>query len=188
MSVDDRVLRTSRLELRPPAVEDAQALLDAYASDPRVTKYMDWFPVQRVSEIAERLAAFERGTADGKCIGWVIRRLDEAAPCGRIDLRLRGEEAEVGYVLAVSKWGQGIMTEALTAVLEFTRRHLSVRRVSGTCDPENRASARVFQKCGFKYIGYREGSLVRPNVSGEPRDSACFEIVLEASPTRSPQG
>jgi ribosomal-protein-alanine N-acetyltransferase len=171
--------------LRPPAIEDARALFDAYAFDPRVTKYMDWRPLQRISEIAERLAAFERDTADGKCIGWVIRKLDENAPCGRVDLRLSGEEAEVGYVLSVSKWGQGIMTEALTAVLEFARRHLSLRRVSGTCDPENRASVRVFQKCGFKYVGHRESSLVRPNISNEPRGSACFEMLL--LPTRSPQ-
>jgi ribosomal-protein-alanine N-acetyltransferase len=178
MSIHDSVLKTPRLELRPPVVEDAQALLDAYASDPRVTKYMDWRPVQHVSEITERLAAFVADTADGKCIGWVIRKLDETAPCGRIDLRISGEEADVGYVLAASKWGQGIMTEALTAVLEFARKHLSLRRVSGTCDPENRASARVFQKCGFRYAGYRERSLVRPSVSDEPRGSACFEIVL----------
>jgi RimJ/RimL family protein N-acetyltransferase len=148
---------------------------------------MDWRPVQRVSEIAERLATFERDTADGKCVGWVIRKLDETAPCGRVDLRLCGEEADVGYVLAVSKWGQGIMTEALTAVLEFARRHLSLRRVAGTCDPENRASVRVFQKCGFKYVGHRERSLVRPNISDEPRGSACFEIVFVAPPIRSPQ-
>lgn len=159
-------------------VDDAQSLLEAYASDPRVTRYMDWRPVQNVSEIAERIAVFVTDTAEGKCVGWVIRRLDETAPCGRIDLRLIGEDADVGFVLAVSKWGHGIMTEALTAVLEFARGHLLLRRVSGTCDPENRASARVFQKCGFEYVGYRERSLIRPNVSDEPRGSACFAIVL----------
>jgi hypothetical protein len=81
-------------------------LLDAYASDPRVTKYMDWRTVQHVSEIAERLATFVRNTTDGKCPGWVIRKLDETAPCGRIDLRIRCEEAGAGYVVAVSKWDQ----------------------------------------------------------------------------------
>ncbi|HLY03597.1 MAG TPA: GNAT family N-acetyltransferase [Candidatus Cybelea sp.] len=178
MSVDGRVIRTARLELRPPVVDDAQALLDAYASDPRVTKYMDWRPVKHVSEIADRLAAFVADTADGKCVGWVLRELDETAPCGRVDLRLSGQEGDVGYVLAASKWGQGLMTEALTAVLEFARGHLPLRRVCGTCDPENRASVRVFQKCGFKYVGYREGALLRPNLSNEPRGSDCFEIWL----------
>jgi [ribosomal protein S5]-alanine N-acetyltransferase len=159
-------------------VDDAQALLEAYASDPRVTTYMDWRPVQHVSEIAEHIAAFVTDAADGKCVGWVIRKLDETTLCGRIDLRIRGEEADVGFVLAVSKWGQGIMTEALTAVLEFARGDLALRLVSGTCDPENRASARVFQKCGFEYVGRRERSLVRPNLSEEPRGSECFEIGL----------
>ena len=174
----ENVIKTARLELRPPVVEDAQALLDAYASDLRVTKYMDWRPVKNVAEIAERVAAFIKDTADGRCLGWVIRKLDETAPCGRIDLRINGNEGDVGYVLAAAKWGQGIMTEALTAILEFAASRLGLCRVSGTCDPENRASARVFQKCGFKYVGYREDSLVRPSLSSKPRGSDCFEIVL----------
>jgi RimJ/RimL family protein N-acetyltransferase len=98
---------------------------------------MDWRPVEHVSEVTERLAAFVTDMADGICVGWVIRKPDET-----------------------------------------THKRLSVRSVSGTCDPENLASARMLQKCGFRYVGCREDSLLRPNLSDEPRGSARFEIVL----------
>jgi ribosomal-protein-alanine N-acetyltransferase len=166
------------LELRPPVLDDARALFDAYASDPRVARYMDWRPVANASVMSQRLAVLIADMADGKRWDWVIRKLDEAVLCGKIELRVSGREAEVGYMLAASHWGEGLMSEALAAVLEFARERLSLSRVSGTCDPENRASARVFQKCGFRYVGRREASLVRPNLSGDPRASDCYEIAL----------
>jgi hypothetical protein len=90
---------------------------------------MNWPPAQHLSEIAERLAAFVTDMADGKRVGWLIRKLDETSPCGWIDLRISGDEGDVSHVLAASKWDQGIMTEALTAVLQFAHRHLSLRRI-----------------------------------------------------------
>jgi len=35
-------LRTGRLVLRRARLDDAQAVFDAYASDPEVTRYMTW--------------------------------------------------------------------------------------------------------------------------------------------------
>ncbi|MBV8530550.1 MAG: GNAT family N-acetyltransferase [Candidatus Eremiobacteraeota bacterium] len=177
-SYDDLVLTTQRLELRVPTIDDAQAIFDAYASDPRVTTYMDWRPSQHVTEVAERNAALAPDIAEGKRIPWVIRKLDEERLCGSIELRIEGDEGDVGYVLAASHWGQEIMPEALSAVLQFALERLSLRRVRGICDVENRASARVFEKCGFRWAGRREASVVHPNISDAPRDADCYEIEL----------
>lgn len=170
-------MQTARLEMRPPVMGDAQAIFDAFARDPRVTKYMDWRPCRQVSEVGEHLAASIAAIAAGKCACWVIRKVDEERLCGRIDLRIDQREGDVGYVLAASHWGQGIMPEAVRAVLEYAT-SIGLRRVTGTCDSENRASARVFEKCGFRYVGTAKGGLVRPALSEEPRDSECYEILL----------
>ena len=174
------IFRTERLELRPQTLEDARAIFDSFASDPRVTKYMDW-QAQSVFdrvEAAVRYSELAAGMAAGKQVAWVIRKLDEAQLCGKIELRIDGENGDVGYVLAASHWGQGIAPEALTAVIEFARR-LGLRRITGTCDPNNRASIRVFEKCGFRYAGRKTADLIRPALSDEPRDSECFELVTE---------
>jgi [ribosomal protein S5]-alanine N-acetyltransferase len=90
-------------------------------------------------------------------------------------LRVNDDEGNVGYVLAASHWGQGIMTEAVSAVLRFARQ-IQLRGVTGTCDPENHASARVLEKCGFAYVGRLRNALVRPSLSKEPRDSDCYDL------------
>jgi [ribosomal protein S5]-alanine N-acetyltransferase len=173
----DAMIRTSRLELRPPIVEDAQAIFDAFASDPRVMKYMDWPPMEHLDldKAARQHAQLVADMVRGKRIAWVIRKLDEPRLCGKIELRVDDDEGNVGYLLAASHWGQGIMPEAVSAVLRFAQQ-IQLRRVTGTCDPENHASARVLEKCGFAYIGRLKRALVRPSLSNEPRDSDCYEL------------
>jgi [ribosomal protein S5]-alanine N-acetyltransferase len=173
-------IRTKRLELRPQTLDDAQAIFDSFASDPRVTRYMDWAPLQDVNpaRAASRYAALAADMAAGKRIAWVIRRLDEAQPCGKIELRIDGTDGDIGYVLAASHWGRGIMPEAVNAVLGFAKA-LGLSRIMGTCDPDNCASIRVLEKCGFHYIGRQRSALVRPALSDQPRDSECYELVFD---------
>lgn len=172
-------LVTKSLELRPQALDDAHALFEYLACDARVAKYTDWLPALTfdVEKAAKRYADLAADMAQGKRISWVIRKLDETRLCGKFELRIEGQEGEAGYILAPSHWGQGIMPEATSAVLGFARR-LGLRRITGTCDPDNRASIRVFEKCGFRHTGRKAGALLRPALSDKPRDSDCFEITL----------
>ena len=180
------LIRTDRLELRAPVAEDVRVIFDVYASDPRITKYMDWRPSRHVSEVERNFEIMQGNIQAGKCLSWIVRKLDEERLCGRVDLRLAVEEADIGYVLAASHWGQGIMPEAVSAVLDVGR-SIGLRRVTGTCDPENRASARVFEKCGFRHVGTQKDALLRPALSDKPRDSECYEILLNDEPARRPE-
>lgn len=134
---------------------------------------------------AERYAKLADDMALGKRIGSVIRKLDESNICGKIEMRIHGDVGDIGYILAPSHWGQGIMPEAVTAVLEFAPR-LGLWSVSGTCDPENRASIRVFEKCGFRYVGREKAALIRPALSDDPRDSERYEKTLRTKPVLRP--
>lgn len=181
-SLDNATIRTSRLELRPESPDDAEDIFEVFASDERVTKYMDWRPAKHLDRASaqERYLDLVNDMAQGKRVAWVIRKLSEKRLCGKIELRIDGADGDVGYVLAVSHWGQGIAPEALGGVLAFAQQ-LGLRRITGTCDVENRASIRVFEKCGFYYVGRRKADLVRPALSAEPRDSKCYEVVLPGS-------
>lgn len=171
-------MRTARLELRPLKIDDARAVFDAYAADPVVAKYLAWRPAATLAETQAALAARIAAAASGKSSSWTIRKLDEPLPVGMIELRIERDVGNVGFVLARSHWGAGIVPEALAAVIEFARTNLSLSRIWGICDVDNRASARVFEKCGFRYAGLRPAAVVHPNLSERPRDVRYFEIDL----------
>ena len=57
-------------------------------------------------------------------------------------------EATTGYVLARDAWGKGYATEALHKV-QSVGHELGVRRLTAQCHPQNLASLRVLEKCGF---------------------------------------
>ena len=59
---------------------------------------------------------------------------------------------EIGYVLSKAYWGQGLMPEAVKAVIAwlFTKEHLDFL-IAGHFD-WNVRSRRVIEKCGFTYL------------------------------------
>jgi RimJ/RimL family protein N-acetyltransferase len=62
---------------------------------------------------------------------------------------VRDGERQVGYWIARDRWGRGIATAALTALLEqVTERPLCARVAA-----HNRGSLRVLEKCGFRLVG-----------------------------------
>jgi RimJ/RimL family protein N-acetyltransferase len=70
---------------------------------------------------------------------------------------LRDGERQVGYWIARERWGQGIATAALAALLrEVTERPLFARVAEG-----NAASRRVLERCGFAVAGEEPGAGVR---------------------------
>jgi [ribosomal protein S5]-alanine N-acetyltransferase len=79
-----------------------------------------------------------------------------------------------GYVLARQFWGQGLMTEVLTAAVEWALVQSDVWRIGDVCDVDNLASARVMGKAGMKKEALLRRWSMHPNVSDEPRD--CFSF------------
>jgi len=56
---------------------------------------------------------------------------------------------EYGYDLNYNYWNQGIMTETLTAVVDFSVHQLNINRVEASVSVGNVASIKVLKKCGF---------------------------------------
>lgn len=80
----------------------------------------------------------------------------------------------LGYLLARSHWGRGLMREALTVVIDEVFAHEAVWRVDAVCDLGNPASARVLQAVGFAQEGVLRRHSLHPNASAEPRDVALY--------------
>jgi ribosomal-protein-serine acetyltransferase len=64
-------------------------------------------------------------------------------------------EFEFGFFVDQDHEGQGYVTEAVKAALDFAFKHLQARRISLRCDATNQRSQRVAERCGFT----REGLL-----------------------------
>jgi RimJ/RimL family protein N-acetyltransferase len=170
---------TARLTARRPRAEDAPAVFAAYANDPDVTRYLSWAPYTRVELLADflrdRAADWERPTSQH--YAWLLCLRGTDSPIGSIGLMPDGGKVMCGYVLAKKFWGRGMMTEALTAVVEWTTAQTDVYRVWAYCDAANPASARVMEKSGLTREALLRRWHVSPNIGTEPRDCIFYAKV-----------
>ena len=82
--------------------------------------------------------------------------------------------ADIGYGLARAHWGQGVMNEALTAIVDYGFGPLGLRRLEADIDPRNLASLRALERLGFE----REGLLrERWVVADEISDSVLMGLL-----------
>lgn len=171
-------LRTPRLLLRKPRLSDAPGIFAAYAADEEVTRYLTWQPHRDVAATTAFVQSCVTAWENGKgpyC--WVITAGNEDAPLGMVALRVDDFKADLGYVLARSHWGRGLMTEAVGAVVAWALAQEQIRRVWAVCDVENAASARVLEKCGLQFEGILRQWLRRPSAGNEPVDCRCYAVV-----------
>ncbi|MGN6302197.1 MAG: GNAT family N-acetyltransferase [Angustibacter sp.] len=145
-------LRTERLVLRLHEAQDADALR-TYYGDPEVVRYVPFDPWDDRStpeHMARRLT--RRGlTSEARGLG-VVAVLD-----GRVvgDVALWTTDdaqrlAEIGWAFHPDVAGQGLATEAATAVLDVAFGSYGLHRVAAQLDPRNVASARLCERLGMR--------------------------------------
>jgi RimJ/RimL family protein N-acetyltransferase len=142
-------IRTPRLLLRAPTLDDAEAVFIAFGSDPEVSRRMLWPLHATVSDSRDYLMARIKMREAGKSGHWLITDASGECVIGMISILLEGTRAEVGFLVNRASEGRGIATEALQAVLEVGLRTPGVARLWGWCTPDNPASARVMVKAGM---------------------------------------
>lgn len=148
------VLRTERLTLRPWRAADLADFFE-YASVDGVGQMAGWLPHRSIEESRRILESFISGKktfaleVQGKVIGSLgIERYDEEFYPEFAALRGR----EPGFVLSKDYWGQGLMPEAVKAVIQYLFEVEKLDFILMGHFEWNRQSARVSEKCGFAYI------------------------------------
>jgi RimJ/RimL family protein N-acetyltransferase len=168
-------IATARLVIRPLERRDVTTLT-RYRNIPEVAQYQDWsLPYTR--DLALALLDELEGTNGPTPTVWVQLAITDAADRLVGDIAVWLDEtaafAMIGYTLAPKQQGKGYATEAVAGVLDWLVGR-GVHRVAATLDPLNLASARVLERCGFRYTGTaRAAALVR----GTWEDDARFEIL-----------
>ena len=151
-----QTIETPRLILRRACQEDAEPMFRNWASDSEVTKYLTW-PTHSNTAVSEMvigswLQEYERDNY----YQWMIVLKEIGEPIGSISVVRQNDhvqEAEIGYCIGSRWWHQGIMTEALAAVIEYLLTEVGMNRVAARHDPNNPHSGGVMRKCGMKYEG-----------------------------------
>lgn len=170
-------LETERLVIRDWMFKDVDEA-QKYASDPEVSKYMDWGPNsiretkdfirEAISSAKEKPRRAYELSIEYKLVNKVI---------GGIGLSIKDlsySTAMLGYALNKDYWSKGIVSEASKEMLRFAFSDLDLHRVYATTDSKNLGSQRVLEKCGFR----KEGHMVEDiNVKGAWRDTFLYAIL-----------
>lgn len=150
------VLETERLRLRKLTMRDAADIYE-YSRDPLVAKYVLWEAHRSIGESRTYLRYMLRKYRMNEPASWGIELKSSGKIIGTIGymwIQTDNAAAEVGYSLARAHWGQGIMTEALKAVIEYGFHVLHLNRIEAIHEPANPASGAVMRKCGMQYEGH----------------------------------
>lgn len=174
-------VETARLVLSVPRPGEAAEILERYAGDADVTRYLGWPTHQSVAD-TEGFIAFSTSQWERDGMGpYLIRARENGLLLGSTGLGLANtahpgntHRAMTGYVLARDAWGKGYATEALSAMVDVGRT-IGIVSLSALCHPEHRASVRVLEKCEFARDLRWTKQIVFPNLqSGVPQDVWCF--------------
>jgi [ribosomal protein S5]-alanine N-acetyltransferase len=119
----------------------------------------------------------ERVWIEGSACTWSLWHKQDGGFAGLIEIRIGRSAVDFCYVLARRWWRQGLMSEAVAAVVQWALAQPMIYRVWATCDVENVASPRLLERVGMEREGVPRRWLIHSNLSEAPRDALCYSIV-----------
>ena len=183
-SIAAPVLKSARLRLRPPTLEDAATIAMAL-NDIDIAKMTSTIPhpysyndaLKWIDAINRSWLGRMSGREEVKGGGFVIEQL---APDGKTGLGVIGgigvrdkhskDALELGYWIAREHWGKGFATEAAQTAVDWAFTAYDISSIRGCYRPQNTGSARVLERCGFQPEG---SELAHSVVAGQILVNTC---------------
>ncbi len=170
-------LSTSRLCLRQLDNTDLAAVLALY-SNVDVMRYIPRPLAQNISDAQAIIDRINGRLIDKEGINWAITHCQQPnytiGIIGYMRVMPEHYRAEVGYMLHPDYHRQGIMQEALVAVLQYGFEVLHLHSVEAILAPENLASERLLQHNGFvKEAHFKE----KEKFDGRYIDSMVYSLL-----------
>ena len=156
IDLSQTLIKTKRLVLRPWTKEDLEDFF-AYASVDGVGQMAGWLPHQNKEETLKILELFisEKKTLAIEYLGKVIGSIGVEPYNEKLYPDLMKKKArELGYVLSKDYWGQGLMPEAVEAIMDYLFEQIQLDALLCGHFLKNHQSQRVQEKCGFKHYAY----------------------------------
>ena len=174
-------LETDRLILRKFDIKDAEMLHKNWSTD-ELTHAYDWFfkldtledTKNYINEVIERY-----NSCPNIYYNWVIEYKENHEVIGHIQVNkyLKNHQVvEIGYSLSSKYFRQGLMTEALTKVVDFLLNEVGVRIIEANANGDNLPSINLLKKVGFSLDAVLPQRLISKK-SGKPEDRYMFSIM-----------
>lgn len=169
-------LETDRLLLRKISPEDADDFFE-FASDLQVALYTTWNPHQSVEQSRQTIKSILAKYETGEPGAWGITL--KTSPkligyCGLSHWEPDHRKASLFYFLERAYWGQGLVTEAVRALLDFGFERMDLNRIGANGHPANRATFKVLAKAGLQYEATYRQDFIK---NGEYEDSEIWSIL-----------
>jgi ribosomal-protein-alanine N-acetyltransferase len=171
------ILYTERLILKEITDKDASVLFEM-RRDPEIMKYIDRPIPKSIDDIHELIQKMEIMKSKGEGISWgIFKKENLEVNIGNIGLyRIIAEHyrAEVGYMLNIGNYQQGIMFEAIQKVIEFGFTNMKLHSIEANINPENIASRKLLEKAGFIREAYFKENFY---FNGKFTDSEIYSLL-----------
>jgi len=174
-------LTTKRLILRLPTLKDTKNLAEQ-ANNLEVSRMMCPVPYPYTLKDAKWfvLNCQKKAKENPRThFGCVIELKEEKKVIGVLtleDINYSEGYGDYGYWIGEKYWGQGIMTEALEAFIDFAFKKLKLNRLQIACFVENKGSEAIAKKLGFKLEGtIRQGA--RSKATGKTHDYNIYGLL-----------
>ncbi|MCR4917893.1 MAG: GNAT family N-acetyltransferase [Alphaproteobacteria bacterium] len=156
-SQEFKTIQTKRLDLKPlvATFDFANYLFGVISKNIEFFKYMPWADIKNAEQEFDFLRSAEKGwkKQTKATYGLYLRdNGDFVGVCSFFDIDWDDEVGEIGYWLDPKYAKQGYMSEAANAVAnEFF--NTGFQRIVIKANPENIASCKTAEKCGFEREG-----------------------------------
>ena len=183
MYADLPILMSKHLIIRIPTVQDAQKLRDYYWQNR--THLAKWEPLRQQSFYSvpwwvNRIDQMQDEFKEASAVGFVAFTKDDGKVVAIANFSniIQGvfQSCNLGYSVDNQYQGQGIMSEFLTAVLDFIFENLGLHRVMASYIPTNQRSGALLERLGFEREGYARKYL---KIAGEWQDHVLTSLLQE---------
>lgn len=154
-----RITYQDRYEWQIMSPANGEAIFNAIQSSlPSLKRFMSWAHWPNSFEAAlSYYRQFEEKTREG-CEAHLVgfdKKKGACFGCGSLvpGSRLNPKAFDMGYWVSSSYQGQGFGTLTAKMLVYLGFNHFQADRLSVNCNPENKASLRVIEKCGFHFEG-----------------------------------
>lgn len=143
-------IKTDRLVLKKFNVDYAEDMFYGWLCDEKVAKYTSWTAHTDISNTYAYIN-YIIGQEGDNPYNWVI--VYNKKVIGTINVCYIDKDTKtcgVAYALSYNYWRNGIVTEALKAVINYLFDKAGFQKIIAGCDSENTGSKRVLEKAGMK--------------------------------------
>ena len=138
-------------------------------SDHRVNEFTS-APEMSVEEVAALIETFAEGFRAKAQIRWALAEPGSGKMIGDLGYNVffvRVRRAEVGYGLTPAYWRRGLMTAALSAVIDYGFSALDLNKIEAGVNTGNERSSGLLRKLGFQLEGTLRENRNRRGVFGD---------------------